>query len=290
MTELNTNPTLEEGQGQPISKGLPIAPTVPAQEVGTNGVQVAPNSDPAPARKAAKKAVAKKTATKRTAKKVAARKMTQRRNIGPRLEENSQPVLRTNISLDTNPAQDIFNRTFHQVNNALFQLDVPMIARHQNYLEAFKLVEQAILKDLEDVTNDLNNDLAQLELLAQNKGQDLKLIKIEHTNPQIHEVKVLSPKSVQYIYIIREFDKYLTTLDKLWLLGEVAPHYRMERTTNWRQRIVKLGNRINNHQVTLQARIRKAEEKNDTNTQANTNKAPTNNAPETQTEKVEDEA
>ena len=64
----------------------------------------------------------------------------------------------------------------------------------------------------------------------------------------------------------------------------------MERTTNWRQRIVKLGNRINNHQVTLQSRIRKAEEKNDTNTQANTNKAPTNNAPETQTEKVEDEA
>src|SRR5690606_24594296 len=143
-------------------------------------------------------------------------------------QEYSNPVLKQRISLRTQQAQRVVNRSLARVSYALFSLDVILriIGEPKEVDEVEKMISDAI-------------DAVSKELIAttQQIKAVMKSAAIEelapYSNPMEVEVEITSPHVAKYVRLIVMLDELIAHIDTVWLQGELKSNQRANLNTNW---------------------------------------------------------
>lgn len=158
----------------------------------------------------------------------------------PKKKMISRPNLVDSLTLDTEVAQRIYQRTFQEVLRNVYSLSI--VAR--------------IVSDDETSTDELNDlvvekfsgmsELLDKEMARLKKLRDDNAITAspKYSNPLELEVEVSSPLASQYLQLIKKLDLIVKLLDCLWLAEELTAKQKLRGEYEWQRRLIKLANQI----------------------------------------------
>jgi hypothetical protein len=154
--------------------------------------------------------------------------------------EKSRPDFTQKVKLQSLHAQQVFDRGFELCASAIFSLSVVLraIGTDSQARDVEGLVDERMNKVFEDI----RSEAARLEKLAEANGIEFK--GIEYSHPRETEAKITSPRVVQYLGIIREFDSLVAKLDTLWLSGAIPDGNYSRSIYEWKRRLLRLAGGI----------------------------------------------
>jgi hypothetical protein len=167
--------------------------------------------------------------------------ITSRAVVAPSLtSERSRPYFVQKLKLQSLHAQQVFDRGFELCASAIFSLSVVLriIGTDWQAREVEGIVDERLNKAFADV----RGEAARLEKLAEANGIEFK--GIEYSHPREVEAKITSPRVVQYLGIIREFDGLVSRLDTLWLSGAIPDGDYSRGIYEWKRRLLRLAGGI----------------------------------------------
>ena len=152
----------------------------------------------------------------------------------------SRPYFTQKVKLQSLHAQQVFDRGFEFCANAIFSLSVVLriIGADSQAREVEGIVDERLNKAFADI----RGESARLEKLAEADGIEFK--GIEYSHPKEIEAKISSPRVVQYLGIIREFDGLVARLDTLWLSGAIPDGHYSRNLYEWKRRLLRLAGGI----------------------------------------------
>ena len=133
-----------------------------------------------------------------------------------------------------------------------------MILRIVSDEDKTRELEGVVDERLNKTLADLRNEAARLVKIAEANG--IELAGIEDSHPRESDAKITSPRVVQYLLIIREFDGLTAMFDTLWLSGVIPDGDYSRAVYEWKRRLLRLagGFRALTRRATIAARKRKA--------------------------------
>lgn len=151
-------------------------------------------------------------------------------------QSNSRPYVVQEIPLQSFHAQQIFRRGFDVYTQSIYSLSVVLraIADENQVREMEGLIDDKLNK----AQDDIRNEMARLEKVAENNG--ITLEKVNYSQPTAVEAKISSHRSARYANIIREFDALIAKLDALWLSGMIPDNEYSRILYEWKRRIIKM--------------------------------------------------
>jgi hypothetical protein len=150
--------------------------------------------------------------------------------------EKSRPYFTQKVRLQSLHAQQVFDRGFELCASAIFSLSV--VLRVISTDSQARDVEGIVDERLNKVFEDIRGEAARLEKLAEANGIEFK--GIEYSHPKEIEAKITSPRVVQYLGIVREFDSLVAKLDTLWLSGAIPDGHYSRGLYEWKRRLLRL--------------------------------------------------
>lgn len=152
----------------------------------------------------------------------------------------SHPYFTQKVKLHSLHAQQVFDRGFELCSGAIFSLSVVLriIGTDEQAHEVEGLVDERLNKMFEDV----RNEASRLEKIAEANG--IEFNGIEYSRPKEVEAKITSPRAVQYMGLIREFDGLVAKLDTLWLSGMIPDGNYSRSIYEWKRRLLRLAGGI----------------------------------------------
>lgn len=151
----------------------------------------------------------------------------------------SRPVFQQVLKVNSLQAQRVMERSFEQVSNSLFSIDV--ILRIIGEQKEIDQVETVILEHLSKVSEDLDKTTVHLNKLMENNGID---IIPGYTHPNEYTIEINSPQTACFAHLIRKMDTLMGIVDTLWLNTILTSKQRIDATYQWQQRLIKLAGRI----------------------------------------------
>jgi hypothetical protein len=162
-----------------------------------------------------------------------------------RIQNVSMPFLKSRMTLKTEQAQNIFERSSTFWEEAMITLSVTM--------RNFKPEDQCLHVDaeadrlLDECVKVLDTERKRLMKLAENNGIDLEgELEIEYTKPKSYEFNLSSPRETRFHKMIRDFDAFCIFMDLLWMMKIVPDRERANTFYKLKRSILSTSGRIRN--------------------------------------------
>jgi hypothetical protein len=151
----------------------------------------------------------------------------------------SRPVFEQRFQVQSEHAQRLLDRGFHQVVRALYGIDavLPIIGEEAETAE----VEALVTRLVATCAAELGAEQARLEKLCDDHGVSERP---RYTRPEEVKVRVSSPQVAQFAALIRALDALMIVMDALWLTGVLTNQQRADGAYAWRRRVLRLGREI----------------------------------------------
>ena len=165
----------------------------------------------------------------------AAKAQTERRQRVPL----SQPVYRSELTLNSLQAQRVVHRSFAPLAGSLFRSDV--ILRIVSNDQAADELETIIRDVMNPVMDDLKKTLEQAQhVLAENEVSVMP----DYTHVRKFPIEIKSPQTATFARMVTQLDRLIACFDALWFNGILTNKQRSHQTKEWQQRLLKMANRI----------------------------------------------
>jgi len=158
------------------------------------------------------------------------------------LDRVSTGYLSFDLTLSHHSSHQVYNRRFYRTIGAIFRTDV-VITRFLNDSEREKLleVESAIAGLIDRFEEQLKEQMTQLNVFMEQHSVSNFL---NYTNELKASIKLASPQSRRFVTLLIAFDNMLKMVDALWFAGVYDNKQRDRAAFEWRQRLLKLVNRL----------------------------------------------
>lgn len=157
-------------------------------------------------------------------------------------KQYSMPFVTNTLTLKSLHAQQAFDRGFQICQEAIYTLSVILrvIAPEEQAIQ----VEEAVDRELASVAKDIKTELDRLATYAETNG--VEFAGVQYSLPREVTPQITSPRSVQYLNLLRSLDTLVERIDTLWLAGIVKDKERSQVIFNWKRRILRLSGTIRN--------------------------------------------
>ena len=157
-------------------------------------------------------------------------------------KQYSMPFVTNTLTLKSLHAQQAFDRGFQICQEAIYTLSVILrvIAPEEQAIQ----VEEAVDRELASVAKDIKTELDRLATYAETNG--VEFAGVQYSLPREVTPQITSPRSVQYLNLLRSLDTLVERIDTLWLAGIVKDKERSQVIFNWKRRILRLYGTIRN--------------------------------------------
>ncbi|WP_240905626.1 AcaB family transcriptional regulator [Thiorhodococcus mannitoliphagus] len=147
---------------------------------------------------------------------------------------HSRPVFDLTLRIQSEYARRLLrDREFRPAMHALYGIEVILHLVGED--DDAEQVETLIRERLEGLADELQREIARLQVLLADRGLDKT--RPRYTHPVTATVHVASPTIALYAALIQEFDRLLMGLDTLWLSGLLPSKERLAVAIRWRNRI-----------------------------------------------------
>lgn len=147
---------------------------------------------------------------------------------------HSRPVFDLTLQIHSEYARRLLrDREFRPAMHALYGIEVILHLVGED--DEAEQVETLIRERLEGLADELQREIARLQVLLADRGLDKT--RPRYTHPITVTVHVASPAIALYANLIQELDRLLMGLDTLWLSGLVPSKERLAVAIRWRNRI-----------------------------------------------------
>lgn len=161
----------------------------------------------------------------------------------------SNPVLDQPLTLQTEYAQRVFDRSFARTARSLHAIDVILriIGEDEEVDEVEKVIDDMIV----NWKTDIEAEKARLTEIGRAGGVERG---VAYTSPMDTSVQVSSPQVSRLLDVMRLYDALVAVIDGLWIHGLLENKNRRQLIFDWQRRTLRLGNRI----VDLEQRAHRA--------------------------------
>jgi hypothetical protein len=154
-------------------------------------------------------------------------------------KKHSNPVVDQELVLQTEFAQQVYDRSFSRTSSALFAIDVVLHLIGSD--EEVDEVESVIANLMQAWLADQEGEVARMRVALEANGVQGDLT---YTAPMTAKVQVTSPQTARLLEIMRRYDQLVMTADALWLNDLMPSKDRSRLIYDWKRRTQRLGNRI----------------------------------------------
>lgn len=158
----------------------------------------------------------------------------------PKKKMISRPNLVDKLTLDTEVAQRIYQRTFQEVLRNVYSLSIVARIVSEDETSTDELNDLVVMK-FTGMSELLDNEMARLTKL---RDDNAITASPKYSNPLELEVEISSPLASQYLQLIKKLDSIVKLLDCLWLAEELTAKQKLRGEYEWQRRLVKLANQI----------------------------------------------
>ena len=172
--------------------------------------------------------MAEKVAEKKVAKKAES-------PVAKRKIEFSNPYIQKTVSLNTTPAQLVFDTAFDDCAVSMRNLSavLPTIVKNQSDMMAVNgAVDHLINKALAE----LRKEAAQIKKIADDNG--IEMGRLSYTNAVTADAKLTCHKAGQYLQIITELDELICLVHSAWFAGFIADDVKSSMERKWRRKAI----------------------------------------------------
>lgn len=157
-------------------------------------------------------------------------------------QQYSMPFVSSSITLKSFHAQQTYERGFQQGADALFTLSVLMrvVAPEDQAVQ----VDEVVNKELSAVVDELKQEFARLDQLADSNG--ISLGGLNYSMPATFTPQVTSPRAAVYLKLLGDLDKLVETMDALWLSHVISDGDHSKNIFKWKRRILRLAGTLRN--------------------------------------------
>lgn len=147
---------------------------------------------------------------------------------------HSRPVFDLTLRIQSEYARRLLrDREFRPAMHALYGIEVILHLVGDD--DDAEQVETLIRERLEGLADELQREIARLQVLLADRGLDKT--RPRYTHPVTVTVHVASPAIALYANLIQVLDRLLMGLDTLWLSGLLPSKERLAVAIRWRNRI-----------------------------------------------------
>lgn len=155
--------------------------------------------------------------------------------------EFSNPFIRRTVSLNTTPAQLVFDTAFDDCAVALRNLSavLPNIVKDQSEMMA---VNGAVDHLINTALAELRKEVAQIKKIADDNG--IEMGKLNYTNAVLVDANLTSPKIAQYLQLIIELDELICLVHSAWFAGFIQDAAKSSMERKWRRKAIGVAAQI----------------------------------------------
>lgn len=147
---------------------------------------------------------------------------------------HSRPVFDLTLRIHSEYARRLLrDREFRPAMHALYGIEVILHLVGDD--DDAERVETLIRERLEGLADDLQREIARVQVLLADRGLDKT--RPRYTHPVTATIHVASPAIALYANLVQELDRLLMGLDTLWLSGLLPSKERLAVAIRWRNRI-----------------------------------------------------
>lgn len=145
--------------------------------------------------------------------------------------QTSMPYIVHKLALSSQPAIDAYERSYQVFSEALFTLSVMMRAFKSE--EICLEVDQLVNTKIDSVAAKIDLFTQQIAHTADSNGLELAELQTQFTKPTEFEVKIVSPREMRVIGLLRRIDSMMGNAHGLWILGFMndRSHHRIKFET-----------------------------------------------------------
>ena len=151
----------------------------------------------------------------------------------------SRPVFDQQVILQSEQAQQVYEREFRRVVEALYAIDV--ILRIIGDSKEADSVECMVSEMIGECTEEIKSEQPRFDKLREDNGIT---VTPRYTHPGQVQIRIVSPQATQFAALLRNMDALMISLDTLWLCGVMGNKQRGNGVYQWQQRLLRLGRRI----------------------------------------------
>jgi hypothetical protein len=152
----------------------------------------------------------------------------------------SRPNVVDKLTLDTEVAQRVYERTFPEVLRNVYSLSIVARIVSENQSSTDEL-NDLVAEKFKGMSELMDNEMERLKKLRDDNAITASL---KYSNPLILEVEVSSPMASHYLQLIKKLDSIVKLLDCLWLAEELDAKQKLRGEYEWQRRIIKLANQV----------------------------------------------
>ena len=169
-----------------------------------------------------------KKAEKKVAKKVES-------PVAKRKIEFSNPYIQKTVSLNTTPAQLVFDTAFDDCAVSMRNLSavLPTIVKNQSDMMA---VNGAVDHLINNAFANIRKESARIKKIADDNG--IEMGRLSYTNAASVDAKLTCHKAGQYLQIITELDELICLVHSAWFAGFIADDVKSSMERKWRRKAI----------------------------------------------------
>lgn len=184
----------------------------------------------------------------------------QRKQRGGRLQPRgeaasaSRPVLELDVKILSQPARQVFDRTFRYAAINLYAIDriATIVLGPDVYREAAATVNGWF----DEYKQKLAEERTRVDTIREQMGLPKDQV-TTYSNPQTYKAEISTPLAVKYLKLIEALDEFARLVDTLWLHGAFDDTHKVEvRIYSWKQRLIKISGHIRQLAQELRRRIK----------------------------------
>lgn len=164
----------------------------------------------------------------------------QRRKQKNPTPKHSQAVYAMTVQLHSRQAQNVFEHHFESAAYYLYHMSVVFSTMADG--DSVDKLGRVLDMEIQKVRDEIEDEIARSREEAEQYGIDVSAI--EYTTPREYRAEINTPKTSQYLGLIRGIDQLIGMLDVLWLSGAITDNGYNTRCYQWQRKLSKLRNRF----------------------------------------------
>lgn len=152
---------------------------------------------------------------------------------------STRAVITIQKTLGSHQAQRSYERSWDHTSRALYLITVVLRAIASD--EQARQVETLIDAQLDELQKHYADEIARLEKQCEDSGIEPV---IHFTKPRVLDVQISTPRANRYLGLLSQLDRVIGLISLLWLSGVRGDSQYSAECYLWRQRLLRVSNRI----------------------------------------------
>jgi len=152
---------------------------------------------------------------------------------------SSRPAILKQLLLQSEQAQNVFRKSFREVDRHSFSISI--ISRARRHQQKAIQAEHEISALFAKLDSDLDIHIERLEHVYEKASIDAQGVM---SNPYSTRTKVSTRLSMDYLMLIEKLDRFLCLFEPLVILGQISYDQRQTVTFQWQDRMHKVATKV----------------------------------------------